>query len=156
RPRAIVPRRRARCRGSVSLPRAVRRTDLDRRLSVDAAPAQRDSGAALPRVHRAGVSARELLEFLRGGGRGNDAGLRERDRRIEGRSRRVKIGIVVGTRPEIIKMAPVVRACVASGTPYLLLHTGQHYSFEMDGVFFQELGLPPAHHNLEVGSGTQV
>jgi len=68
----------------------------------------------------------------------------------------VKIGIVVGTRPEIIKMAPLVRACVDSGTPYLLLHTGQHYSFEMDGVFFQELGLPPAHHNLEVGSGTQV
>ncbi|HTO90505.1 MAG TPA: UDP-N-acetylglucosamine 2-epimerase (non-hydrolyzing) [Candidatus Sulfotelmatobacter sp.] len=68
----------------------------------------------------------------------------------------MKIAIVVGTRPEIIKMAPVVRACVASKTPYLLLHTGQHYSFEMDGVFFQELGLPPAHHNLEVGSGTQV
>jgi UDP-N-acetylglucosamine 2-epimerase (non-hydrolysing) len=68
----------------------------------------------------------------------------------------VKIAIVVGTRPEIIKMAPVVRACVASNTPYLLLHTGQHYSFEMDGVFFHELGLPPAHHNLEVGSGTQV
>jgi UDP-N-acetylglucosamine 2-epimerase (non-hydrolysing) len=68
----------------------------------------------------------------------------------------VKIGIVVGTRPEIIKMAPVVRACIARDTPYLLLHTGQHYSFEMDGVFFQELGLPQPHHNLEVGSGTQV
>jgi UDP-N-acetylglucosamine 2-epimerase (non-hydrolysing) len=68
----------------------------------------------------------------------------------------VKIGIVVGTRPEIIKMAPVVRACIAKGTPHLLLHTGQHYSFEMDGVFFQELGLPAPHHNLEVGSGTQT
>lgn len=67
----------------------------------------------------------------------------------------MKIAIVVGTRPEIIKMAPVVRACIARGTPYLLLHTGQHYSFEMDGVFFQELGLPAPHTNLEVGSGTQ-
>ena len=68
----------------------------------------------------------------------------------------MKIGIVVGTRPEIIKMAPVVRACIARGVPYLLLHTGQHYSFEMDGVFFQELGLPAPHHNLEVGSGSPV
>jgi len=67
----------------------------------------------------------------------------------------VKIAIVVGTRPEIIKMAPVVRACIARGVPHLLIHTGQHYSFEMDGVFFEELGLPPAHRNLEVGSGSQ-
>lgn len=65
----------------------------------------------------------------------------------------MKIGILVGTRPEIIKMAPVVRACQRRGTPFLLLHTGQHYSFEMDGVFFQELGLPQPHRNLEVGSG---
>ncbi|MEO5618241.1 MAG: UDP-N-acetylglucosamine 2-epimerase (non-hydrolyzing) [Candidatus Eisenbacteria bacterium] len=68
----------------------------------------------------------------------------------------MKIGIVVGTRPEIIKMAPVVRACIARQVPYLLLHTGQHYSFEMDGIFFQELGLPAPHHNLEVGSGSPV
>lgn len=66
------------------------------------------------------------------------------------------IGIVVGTRPEIIKMAPVVRACIERGAPYLLLHTGQHYSFEMDGVFFRELELPQPHHNLEVGSGSQA
>ena len=67
----------------------------------------------------------------------------------------MKIAIVVGTRPEIIKMAPVVRACIARDVPYLLLHTGQHYSFEMDGVFFEELGLPRPHRNLEVGSGAQ-
>jgi UDP-N-acetylglucosamine 2-epimerase (non-hydrolysing) len=57
----------------------------------------------------------------------------------------MKPAVVVGTRPEIIKMAPVV-----------LVHTGQHYSFEMDGVFFAELGLPAADVNLDVGSGTQV
>uniref|UniRef100_A0A832HZZ6 UDP-N-acetylglucosamine 2-epimerase (Non-hydrolyzing) n=1 Tax=Eiseniibacteriota bacterium TaxID=2212470 RepID=A0A832HZZ6_UNCEI len=66
----------------------------------------------------------------------------------------MKIGIVVGTRPEIVKMAPVVRACVERGVPHVLLHTGQHYSFDMDGVFFRELELPPPHVNLEVGSGT--
>ena len=68
----------------------------------------------------------------------------------------MKIAIVVGTRPEIIKMAPVVRACLARSVPYVLLHTGQHYSFELDGVFFRELELPDAHHNLEVGSGSQA
>ena len=66
------------------------------------------------------------------------------------------IAIVVGTRPEIIKMAPIVRACAERGAPFLLLHTGQHYSFEMDGVFFRELELPAPHHNLEVGSGSQA
>ncbi len=64
----------------------------------------------------------------------------------------MKLAIVVGTRPEIIKMAPVVRACIARGAPYLLLHTGQHYSYELDGVFFEELGLPLPHANLSVGS----
>src|SRR5262245_5339548 len=68
----------------------------------------------------------------------------------------MKIAIVVGTRPEIIKMAPVVRACVERRVPYVLLHTGQHYSFELDGVFFREPELPPPHHNLEVGSGSQA
>ncbi len=67
----------------------------------------------------------------------------------------MKLGIIVGTRPEIIKMAPIVRACITREVPYCLIHTGQHYSFEMDGVFFEELELPPAHHNLEVGSGSQ-
>jgi UDP-N-acetylglucosamine 2-epimerase (non-hydrolysing) len=68
----------------------------------------------------------------------------------------VTIAIVVGTRPEIIKMAPVVRACLTRRVPYLLIHTGQHYSFEMDGVFFKELDLPAPDVNLEVGSGTQA
>jgi UDP-N-acetylglucosamine 2-epimerase (non-hydrolysing) len=67
-----------------------------------------------------------------------------------------KIAIIVGTRPEIIKMAPLVRACVERTIPHVLLHTGQHYSYELDGVFFEELGLPPPHANLSVGSGTQA
>jgi UDP-N-acetylglucosamine 2-epimerase (non-hydrolysing) len=65
----------------------------------------------------------------------------------------VKLAIVVGTRPEIVKMAPVVRAAVARGLRPLLVHTGQHYSFELDEVFFRELGLPEADVNLGVGSG---
>lgn len=71
-------------------------------------------------------------------------------------SKTPKVAIIVGTRPEIIKMAPLVRACAERNVPYLLLHTGQHYSYEMDGVFFEELGLPVPHANLSVGSGTQA
>ena len=64
-----------------------------------------------------------------------------------------RIAIVLGTRPEIIKMSPIVRACQRRGAGFLLVHTGQHYSYEMDQVFFDQLGLPKADHNLDVGSG---
>jgi len=64
------------------------------------------------------------------------------------------IGIILGTRPEIIKMAPVVRACEKENIDYQLIHTGQHYSYEMDKIFFQELELPEANYNLDVGYAT--
>ncbi len=63
-----------------------------------------------------------------------------------------EIVIVLGTRPEIIKLAPVVRACETHGVPFTLLHTGQHYSDSLDSVFFEQLGLPEPDYNLEVGS----
>lgn len=68
----------------------------------------------------------------------------------------MKLAIVIGTRPEIIKMAPIVRACEAREVPFVLVHTGQHYSRELDGVFFEELDLPAPEANLSVGSGTQA
>ncbi|NCN69230.1 MAG: UDP-N-acetylglucosamine 2-epimerase (non-hydrolyzing) [Candidatus Altiarchaeum hamiconexum] len=64
------------------------------------------------------------------------------------------IAIILGTRPEIIKMTPVLRACEKKNIDYQLIHTGQHYSYEMDKVFFQELELPDPDYNLNVGSGT--
>lgn len=63
-----------------------------------------------------------------------------------------EIVIVLGTRPEIIKLAPVVRACETNGVPYSVVHTGQHYSEELDAVFFEQLELPDPDYNLEVGS----
>jgi UDP-N-acetylglucosamine 2-epimerase (non-hydrolysing) len=66
------------------------------------------------------------------------------------------ISIVLGTRPEIIKMAPVIRACISAGIDYSVLHTGQHYSYEMDRIFFNELELPLPDYNLDVGSGTHA
>ena len=66
----------------------------------------------------------------------------------------MKITIIVGTRPEIIKMAPVIRELERQGREYFILHTGQHYSYNLDGVFFERLRLPQAKYNLEVGSGS--
>ena len=64
----------------------------------------------------------------------------------------MKIAIVLGTRPEIIKMSPIIRECERLGLDYFVLHTGQHYSYNMDRVFFEQLGLPDAEYNLDVGS----
>lgn len=66
----------------------------------------------------------------------------------------MKISIVLGTRPEIIKMSPVIRECKRQALDYFILHTGQHYSYNMDRVFFEELDLPDAKYNLDVGSGS--
>ncbi|HEY5313523.1 MAG TPA: UDP-N-acetylglucosamine 2-epimerase (non-hydrolyzing) [Pirellulales bacterium] len=63
------------------------------------------------------------------------------------------LAIVVGTRPELIKLSPVMRACEQGAMPFYILHTGQHYSPSMDQVFFEQLELPAPKYNLHVGSG---
>jgi len=65
-----------------------------------------------------------------------------------------KICIIIGTRPEIIKMSPVVRVCERRGLDWFMIHTGQHYSYNMDRAFFEQLKLPDARYNLDVGSGS--
>ena len=69
---------------------------------------------------------------------------------------KVKIAVIIGTRPEIIKMAPVIRELQNNRANYFILHTGQHYSYNLDRVFFEQLSLPSAKYNLEVGSGSQA
>lgn len=59
---------------------------------------------------------------------------------------------VVGTRPETIKMAPLIRAACSRGVPFELVHTGQHYDDVLDGVFFRELELPAPDLRLGCGS----
>lgn len=66
------------------------------------------------------------------------------------------ISIIVGTRPEIIKMSPIIKECKEKNLDYFILHTGQHYSYNMDRVFFEQLNLPEASYNLDVGSGTHA
>jgi len=66
----------------------------------------------------------------------------------------VKICIILGTRPEIVKFSPIIRECERLHLDYFILHTGQHYSYNMDRVFFEQLELADAKYNLDVGSGT--
>jgi UDP-N-acetylglucosamine 2-epimerase (non-hydrolysing) len=66
----------------------------------------------------------------------------------------LRLCIVLGTRPEIVKFSPIIRECQRLNFDYFILHTGQHYSYNLDRVFFEQLSLPPADWNLEVGSGT--
>ncbi len=68
----------------------------------------------------------------------------------------MRTAIVLGTRPEIIKLSPVIRECERLNLDYFILHTGQHYSYNMDEVFFEQLELPRAKYNLDVGSGSHA
>lgn len=67
-----------------------------------------------------------------------------------------KVCFIFGTRPEIIKIAPIVKECERKGIPFMLIHTGQHYSDNMDSVFLADLNLPPVDYNLSVGSGSHA
>lgn len=68
------------------------------------------------------------------------------------------IAIVAGARPNFMKIAPIVRALRASGNglAYSIVHTGQHYDREMNGVFFEELGIPPPDVCFESGGGSHA
>ena len=50
--------------------------------------------------------------------------------------------VVVGTRPEIIKMAPIIRILEKNSASFILVHCGQHYDYFMSQKFIYELGLP--------------
>ena len=64
------------------------------------------------------------------------------------------VSVVVGTRPEIIKMAPVYFALKKARLKPRLVHSGQHYDYQMSQVFFDELELPKPDSFLGIGSGT--
>ncbi|HDM32200.1 MAG TPA: UDP-N-acetylglucosamine 2-epimerase (non-hydrolyzing), partial [Deltaproteobacteria bacterium] len=61
---------------------------------------------------------------------------------------------IVGARPQFIKLSPVLRALDAMGIASKVIHTGQHYDYEMSSLMFEELGLKEPEYNLGVGSST--
>ncbi|MFA5084581.1 MAG: UDP-N-acetylglucosamine 2-epimerase (non-hydrolyzing) [Candidatus Paceibacterota bacterium] len=68
----------------------------------------------------------------------------------------MKIGIILGTRPEIIKLAPIIKQSEREKIDYFIIHTNQHYSANLDSIFFEELELPKPKYNLNAGSGTHA
>lgn len=71
---------------------------------------------------------------------------------------RRKVLSVVGTRPNLMKTAPVVAALDRRPDEFehVLVHTGQHYDYEMSKIFIEELGLGEPDYVLEVGSGSHA
>jgi UDP-N-acetylglucosamine 2-epimerase len=69
---------------------------------------------------------------------------------------KMKTSVVVGTRPQIIKIAPVVQEALRRGLELEIIHTGQHYDYMLSQVFLEEFGLPEPSANLGVGSGSHA
>jgi UDP-GlcNAc3NAcA epimerase len=65
----------------------------------------------------------------------------------------MKVISIVGARPQFIKAAKVSQSLRDQHTE-VLVHTGQHYDYEMSQIFFEELGLPEPDVNLGIGSGS--
>jgi UDP-N-acetylglucosamine 2-epimerase (non-hydrolysing) len=76
--------------------------------------------------------------------------------------KRVKLLLIAGARPNLMKIAPLIQAIEAHNRrdqptiEWRLVHTGQHYDEKMSEIFFGELGIPAPNINLGVGSGTQA
>ncbi|MES2131062.1 MAG: UDP-N-acetylglucosamine 2-epimerase (non-hydrolyzing) [Bacteroidota bacterium] len=69
----------------------------------------------------------------------------------------IRLVTIIGARPQIIKAAALSRAIntyYSSSIQEIIVHTGQHYDENMSQVFFNELGIPAPHYNLNVGSGS--
>lgn len=69
-------------------------------------------------------------------------------------TKKIKVSLVIGTRPELIKMSPLLRRFAEADIfDYQFIDTGQHYDYEMDLIFCEELNLPKPIF-LNVGSDT--
>ncbi|MDE1977654.1 MAG: UDP-N-acetylglucosamine 2-epimerase, partial [Elusimicrobia bacterium] len=70
-------------------------------------------------------------------------------------SKRLKVMTVVGTRPEIIRLSRVI-AALDRHMDHVLVHTGQNYDYELNGIFFEDLGLRRPDHYLKAAGRTSA
>jgi UDP-N-acetylglucosamine 2-epimerase (non-hydrolysing) len=72
-------------------------------------------------------------------------------------SQRLKILNIVGARPNLPKIAPLMHEMQRHPEiDAILVHTGQHYDEKLSDIFFRQMGIPSPHVNLEVGSGSHA
>jgi len=69
---------------------------------------------------------------------------------------KAKCLIVLGIRPDIINYQPLVNEFKRKKIDFSIVHTGQHYSYFFDGLFFKQLNFPKPDYHLKIGSGTQA
>lgn len=65
----------------------------------------------------------------------------------------MKTMTIVGTRPELIKMSEIIKK-LDQYTEHVFVHTGQNYDYELNEIFYADLGLRKPDHFLECGGGT--
>jgi UDP-N-acetylglucosamine 2-epimerase (non-hydrolysing) len=64
--------------------------------------------------------------------------------------------VIVGTRPEVIKMAPVMRAFQKNDVPFIFVNCGQHYDYDMSGQFLEQLNMPRPDCACKISSSSQA
>lgn len=65
--------------------------------------------------------------------------------------------LVAGARPNFMKIAPIYRAARDHDQVWCrIVHTGQHYDFQMSQTFFEELEIPAPAYSLDAGSGSHA
>jgi UDP-GlcNAc3NAcA epimerase len=64
----------------------------------------------------------------------------------------MKIVVIVGARPQYIKVALMTKALKKAGIREVLINTGQHYDYNMSQKFFEDLNISDPHYNLDIGS----
>lgn len=68
----------------------------------------------------------------------------------------MKVALIVGTRPQIIKSQPLIKEILSRKSKISIIHTGQHYDYEMSKAFFHELNIRKPDVNLGISSGSSL
>src|SRR5262249_22180581 len=72
-------------------------------------------------------------------------------------TKEMKVANIVGARPNLVKIAPLMREMRRHAEIHpLLVHTGQHYDGKLSDIFFRQMGIPEPNLNLHVGSGSHA